>query len=264
MLDSAISIQLKNVDVDISGVKILDSITATIPAGKSTAIVGPNGAGKTTLILALLKQISYKGSINITFNNSSKKPRIGYVPQRLSFDRGLPLTVIEFMVMGMQRLPLWFGIKKKYKEEAVEYLKAVRAINLINRRLGALSGGELQRVLLALALYQKPQLVVLDEPAAGVDIHGEMVFCEILEDQRRKLGFTQLMVSHDLGTVTHHSDHVICLNKKVIAEGNPKDVLTPENLTAIFGIHMGLVDAKAMPDGKTSCSARCCEGKNCA
>jgi len=116
-------------------------------------------------------------------------------------------------------------------------------------------------LLLALALGQTPDLLVMDEPAAGVDFHGELVFCEILERQRRQRGFTQLMVSHDLATVTHHATHVICLNRRVAAEGPPREVLTTENLTAVFGLHMGLVDRRAMPDGKTQCSSSCCTGK---
>ncbi len=262
MNSNSIAVEFKNVSVNIGGNNILSEISAYIPEGESTAIVGPNGAGKTTLLLALLGQISYGGEIQFSNKYKNSRPRIGYVPQRLNFDRGLPLTVIEFMVMGMQKKPLWFGVKKSCREEAMIHLLSVNAENLENNQIGSLSGGELQRVLLALALHQDPQLVVLDEPAAGVDIQGEMVFCEILEDQRRKKGFTQLMVSHDLGTVTHHADHVICLNRKLVAEGNPQEVLTSENLTALFGIHMGLVDAKAMPNGKTSCNARCCKDKN--
>jgi zinc transport system ATP-binding protein len=129
---------------------------------------------------------------------------------------------------------------------------------LENRKIGALSGGEMQRVLLALALGREPDLLVLDEPASGVDFQGEHVFCELLDRLRCEKGFTQLMVSHDLPTVTHHATHVICLNRKVAAEGAPREVLTTETLTAIFGLHMGLVDSRALPSGKCSCSSSCC------
>ena len=148
--------------------------------------------------------------------------------------------------------------KKSNKDKAYSLLEAVGADSLSERRLGALSGGEMQRVLLALALQQKPELLVLDEPAAGVDLSGEKVFCELLEELRNSQGFSQLMVSHDLGTVTHHATHVICLNKTVIAQGAPEKVLTSENLTAMFGMHMGLVDAKVMPEGHSECTAPCC------
>ena len=230
-------VKFDSLSVSLGGVSILDSVTASVPLGSSTAIVGPNGAGKTTLLLALLGQIKYKGSI--VFEKDNKLPRIGYVPQKLTFDRGLPLTVVEFMVMGIQKLPLWLGVRKQNRARAMNLLSLVNALDLSDRRLGALSGGELQRVLLALAIQQDPQLLVLDEPAAGVDYHGEHLFCELLEKLRKEHGYTQLMVSHDLGTVSHHASHVICMNKKVAAEGTPSEVLTPEILSTVFGVHMG-------------------------
>lgn len=253
------AVTFTDVTVAMGGNTILDGVTARVPRGSSTAIVGPNGAGKTTLLLALLGQVSYRGRIDLAAPGGGR-PRIGYVPQRLSFDRGMPLTVLEFMAMGWQRLPFWFGIRKPHRDRARELLAPVKAGGLENRRLGALSGGELQRVLLALALGQNPDLLVLDEPASGVDFQGEHIFCELLEGLRRKLGFTQLMVSHDLATVTHHATHVICLNRKVAAEGPPREVLTNDTLTAIFGLHMGLVDGRAMPGGETACTAPCCAG----
>jgi zinc transport system ATP-binding protein len=237
------------------GYPILDRVNASVPRGSWTTIVGPNGAGKTTLILALLGMTPYSGNIRLA--NENAKPRIGYVPQRFAFDRGMPLTVMEFMLMGRQRLPFWFGCRGG-KHQARELLAAVRADRLESSRLGALSGGELQRVLLALALQEEPDLLVLDEPTAGVDYQGEQIFCELLDNLRRERGFTQLMVSHDLAAVTHHATHVICLNRRVIAEGPPRKVLTGETLTSTFGLHMGLVNARAMPEGATYCSARCC------
>lgn len=248
------AVTFEDVTVAIGGVTILDRVSASVPGGGCTAIVGPNGAGKTTLLLALLGEVDFRGVIRIQAGDSSRAPRIGYVPQRLTFDRGMPLTVVEFLVMGWQRLPLWFGVRRAYRRRAMELLESVNAAPLADRRLGALSGGELQRVLLALALGQDPELLVLDEPAAGVDYQGEYIFCELLEGLRRARGFTQLMVSHDLPTVTHHATHAICLNRSVAAEGPPHRVLTPETLTRIFGLHMGLVDATAMPGGRAECT----------
>ena len=167
----------------------------------------------------------------------------------------MPLTVLEFMVMGWQRSPLWFGVSQSHRHRARELLASVKMDGLEKRRIGALSGGEMQRVLLALALGREPDLLVLDEPASGVDFQGEHVFCELLDKLRCEHGFTQLMVSHDLPTVTHHATHVICLNRKVTAEGSPREVLTTENLTAVFGVHMGLVNSRALPNGTISCSS---------
>jgi zinc transport system ATP-binding protein len=241
------AVAFERVKVTLGGSVILDDVTAGVPLGGSTAVVGPNGAGKTTLLLALLGQIPYQGNIRISGGPGGNKKRIGYVPQRLAFDRGIPVSALEFMVMGLQRMPLWFGAQKKNRDHARELLASVKADALEARMVGALSGGELQRVLLALALGQEPDLLILDEPAAGIDPQGGHIFCELLENLRRERGFTQLMVSHDLATVIHHATHVICLNRKVISEGPPREALTRDTLTAVFGLHMGLVDSRELP-----------------
>ncbi len=253
------AVEFLNVSVDLGGISILEDITAIVPQGSCTAIVGPNGAGKTTLLLALLGEVPYRGSISTSCHAGKGCTGIGYVPQKLTFDRGLPITVTEFLTMGVQRRPLWMGVSTRLRSRALDHLSSVKAGHLAGRRLGTLSGGEMQRVLLALALQQEPELLVLDEPASGVDYQGEHVFCELLDILRKTRGFTQLMVSHDLATVTHHAGHVICLNRRLAAEGPPCEVLTRENLTAIFGLHMGLVDAHSMPDGRTECTAPCCD-----
>ncbi|MDA8419273.1 MAG: metal ABC transporter ATP-binding protein [Desulfobacteraceae bacterium] len=252
------AVVFEGVSVNLAGVPILTQVNAQVPRGGCTAIVGPNGAGKTTLLLALLGQVGHEGMIRIPPGPDGRPPRLGYVPQRLALDRGLPMTVLEFMVMGSQRLPLWFGQRRRYQTQAVELLGMVRAEGLARRQVGALSGGEIQRVLLALALQQRPDLLILDEPAAGVDFHGEQIFCELLEGLRREHHFTQLIVSHDLATVTHHSTYVICLNRQVVAVGPPREVLTAETLTATFGLHMGLVASRALPETGPGCTASCC------
>jgi zinc transport system ATP-binding protein len=255
---SDVAVAFDAVTVVLGGVPILDMVTAIVPRGGCTAIVGPNGSGKTTLLLALLGQIPYTGGIYITRKPGGETPRIGYVPQRLVFDRGLPMTVMDFMVMGRQRLPLWFGRRAGHQHQARALLAAVRAEGVASRQVGALSGGEMQRVLLALALQQEPDLLILDEPAAGVDFQGEQILCELLDSLRLQHAFTQLIVSHDLATVTHHSTYVICLNRKVLAAGPPQQVLTSETLTATFGLHMGLVASRAMPEAGPGCTAPCC------
>lgn len=254
------AVTFENVTVALGSNTILDNISARIPHGSCTAIVGPNGAGKTTMLLAILGEVPFTGGILVSRTDERRHLRIGYVPQRLQFDRGMPLTVLEFMVMGWQRSPLWFGVRRAYRERAKELLASVNMEGVEKRRIGSLSGGEMQRVLLALALGREPDLLVLDEPASGVDFQGEHLFCELLAKLRYEKGFTQLMVSHDLPTVTHHATHVICLNRRVAAEGPPREVLTAETLTAIFGLHMGLVDSRALPKGNGSCSSLCCRG----
>lgn len=244
-LEPTNAVVFRDVSVRRSGLAILEHVNATVPQGSCTVIVGPNGAGKTTLILALIGEMRHDGDIDVMTGRSGKPLRLGYVPQRISIDRGMPLTVVEFLVMGIQKRPLWLGIRPSLKAHSLELLSMVKAEHLAARRLGDLSGGEMQRVLLALALQQEPELLVLDEPSAGVDFQGEHLFCELLDELRAAKGFTQLMVSHDLGMVFHHATHVICLKRHVFAEGTPDEVLTQENLMALFGMHMGLINPHA-------------------
>ena len=245
------AIVFDHVSVTRSGLNILDQVNATVPQGSCTVLIGPNGAGKTTLLLALLGEVSYRGRITL---GGGKGLRIGYVPQKLALDRGMPFTVEEFLCMGAQRRPLWLGVSRAAREQALALLDMVHAAHLMRRRVGTLSGGEMQRVLLALALQQKPELLVLDEPSAGVDFEGGRLFCELLEDLRGSQGFTQIMVSHDLGMVAHHATCVICLKRRVIAQGAPADVLNGDVLQTLFGMHMGLICAQdhthAMPGAK--------------
>ncbi len=252
------AVRFEDVSVAMAGVQALEHVNAHVPAGSCTAVVGPNGAGKTTLLLALLGERKFSGRIR-QWGRAGEAQRIGYVPQKLHFDRGMPLTVREFLALGMQKRPLWFGVSPAARQKAEGLLASVQAGHLVDRQLGRLSGGETQRVLLSLALAQRPDLLVLDEPAAGVDPQGESLFCDLLEDLRKRDGFTQLMVSHDLGMVTHHADHVICLNRTVIAEGPPCEVLTGATLLRLFGLHMGLMDARALPENSLLCTEHCCK-----
>lgn len=135
------AVTFEDVTVVLGDNLILDHVTASVPHGSTTAIVGPNGAGKTTLLLALLKQIPYEGRIRMEGKTGGRMPRIGYVPQRFQFDRGMPLTVLEFMVMGHQRMPLWFGVRRRSRERARELLASVRAEGLESRSSGSALGG---------------------------------------------------------------------------------------------------------------------------
>ena len=240
------AVVFEDVSVTLGGVRILEGVTAAVPRGSATAIIGPNGAGKTTLLLSLLGQVAYHGHIRVG-DSRPGGARIGYVPQRLDFDRGLPLTVMDMMAMNEQRRPLWLGTARRVRVRAMELLSQVKADHLSGRKLGALSGGEFQRVLLALAIQQRPDVLILDEPSSGVDIGGGNLLCELLDTLRAAQGFTQIMVTHDLSMVTAHSDYVICLNRRVLGEGPMATTLTGEVLAATFGIHLGLADLHAMP-----------------
>jgi zinc transport system ATP-binding protein len=247
------AIEFRALNVKMGEVSILEDINAQVPKGECTAIIGPNGAGKTTLLLALLGEMKYSGNIRFSSNSDPHDIRIGYVPQRFAFDRGIPLTVVEFLSMGVQKKPFWLGINRKMRESAAQLLYSVKADHLLKRRLGALSGGEMQRVLLALAIQRDPEILILDEPDAGVDMKGGQVFCHLLEHLRMENGFTQLMVSHDLGMVAYHASHVICLNRRVVAEGTPRDIFNNDILLEIFGPHIGALSFRPVKDGCAEC-----------
>lgn len=238
-------LSIKDLSVTLGGIEILKNISASIPCGKITALIGPNGGGKTTLLLAILGLVPYEGTIEFhhidTKNNRGGKiPVIGYVPQNLQFDRGDPLTVADFMALSIQRAPLWLGHRRWALEKALKYLQLLGADNLISAPMGKLSGGELQRVLLASTLQLDPHMVLLDEPISGVDVAGERLFCKFLSEFTIQHGMTILLVTHDLSVVSEHADNVICLNKQIRFQGRTKDVLTTDKLNAIFGLPEGL------------------------
>lgn len=251
-------VTFSNVSVALGENTILNDISAKIPRGSFTAIIGPNGGGKTSMLQSLFGEIPCSGKITYPGAGSQRPATVGYVPQRLQFDRGMPLTVMEFMVMGWQRIPLWFGIREIYRKKALNLLNSVGMLQVETKRLGALSGGEIQRVLLALALGEEPDLLVLDEPSSGMDFQGEYMLCKLLDDLRAEKGFTLLMVSHDLSIVAAHATHVICLNRRMFAEGRAQDVLTTEILSKTFGIHMGVLNYNKLKNSDPACQALFC------
>lgn len=230
------AIEVRNLGVLLRRVEILKEVTCTIPAGRTTAIIGPNGAGKTTLLLALLGLVPYTGTIHF-HQTGGERPMMGYVPQRLDFDRGMPCTVQDLMALTMTRKPLWLGYRKSLEERVRQGLRKVGALDLAERFIGKLSGGELQRVLLAVALEGNPKILLLDEPTAGIDAPGEQLFCDLLSDIQTQADLTVILISHDLSVVSNHAHQVICLNKTVRCSGG-LSTLTEENLLKTFGLHI--------------------------
>jgi zinc transport system ATP-binding protein len=235
------AVRLDDVCVTRDSVCILHRVKAAFPEGKVSAIIGPNGGGKTTLLNAMLGLAPCIGRVEYLCCNG--RPRIGYVPQRLDFDRQAPISVLDFLALNQQRRPLWLGIAGHARNKASAALARVQAEDLIYSPLGKLSGGELQRVQLALALMNDPDLVFLDEPISGIDMAGEKLFCDLLETiQQTSSGkrLTVVMVSHDLEVVAKHAAHVVCLKKAVLFEGPPRQVFTEDNLKRAYGLHMGM------------------------
>lgn len=246
-----VGVRFENLCVNRDGQIILDHVTALAPCGSATVIVGPNGAGKTTLLRCLLGEIPYSGRIQfIGFNGEIENhPLLGYVPQQLHTDAQLPLRVYEFLSMGVERKPLWLGCSAKNKKRARNLLELVGAEKLENKRLGELSGGEMRRVLLASALGRRPGLLVLDEAEAGVDYRGERMFWQLLDQSRKELGFTLLMVSHNLPLAAHYATHVLCIKTGLIAQGAPRSTLTAPTLLELFGVPIHLYPSQCENPG---------------
>lgn len=228
------ALRVSDVSVILGEREILSHVTFTPAPGRLNAIIGPNGAGKTTLLRAILGLVPYTGTIAIGRRADGRRRRLGYVPQKLDFDRGIPLSVLDFLCCGLQRRPLWLGHPRRARRIAADMLTRVGANGWEMRPLGRLSGGEMQRVLLAAALTRQPDILLLDEPVAGVDVSGEELFCDLLGSLQNEGSYTMLLVSHDLSIVTRHADYTICLNRTVHCEGATVETLTAENLRALY------------------------------
>ena len=231
-------VAVNGLTVTAQGDALLSDVSVHIHCGQLTALVGPNGAGKTTFIRALLSQVPYRGVIEHQDAHGKHfgAIRTGYVPQHFPFDKQMPLTVCDLMASAMSARPVWLGVGKQVRERARETLAIARADSLIDRQLGRLSGGELQRVLLALALYPLPDLLILDEPVSGVDQNGLSLFLDVVTELTRTHHLAILLVSHDWAVVQKYADHVILLDKKVLAEGSAREVFESAAFREVFPV----------------------------
>ncbi|MBI3627061.1 metal ABC transporter ATP-binding protein [Candidatus Uhrbacteria bacterium] len=221
-------IEVKDLSVKLGGHPILRGISFTVREQEILAIIGPNGSGKSTLVKALLGLLPHSGQIKMP------SLRIGYVPQYLDFDRSFPVTVEEFFLMNLPRAGFWLR-SAETAEEIKKYLRYTGAGKLYGKPLGTLSGGELQRVMIACALTGNPEVLILDEPLAGVDVGGEESIQDLIEKLHKEFKLTIIMVSHDLDIVSRHASSVVCLNGEMVCFGSPADVLTNENLNKLYG-----------------------------
>ena len=229
-------IELDHVGVTAGADVLLQDVSFHIHCGQLTALVGPNGAGKTTLVQAILGQRPHSGRIRHVDadGHNFPAPRIGYVPQQLPFDREMPLTVCDLMASSLSRRPVWTGVGKATREQIHAALDETQAAKLIDRRLGALSGGELQRVLLAMALTPVPDLLVLDEPVSGVDQNGLSLFLQTVSALRETHHMAILMVSHDWELVRRYADWVVLVQQKLLKQGTPNEVFSSPEFEKIF------------------------------
>ncbi|PZA06977.1 MULTISPECIES: metal ABC transporter ATP-binding protein [unclassified Meiothermus] len=234
------AVQVQDLRVRFGDFQALQDVSFAAPQGSFVAIVGPNGAGKSTLLRVLLGLVQpERGRFQLFGKPLAALPpgQVGYVPQVKGFDRSFPALALELVVSGIRRA--WpFRVRPAERQTAREALEQVGASHLENRSLGRLSGGELQRVYLARALVHRPRLLLLDEPATGVDAVGEADLYRHLEAYQQRSGATILMITHDWEAAHHHATHVLLLNRRVIGFGPPPQVLCPECLSRAFG-HVG-------------------------
>jgi len=210
-----------------------------IHCGELTALIGSNGAGKSTLLKALLGEIPHTGEILFEKKNENlmKKPIIGYVPQKLEFDLSSPMSVLDVFAATQSKRPVWFGASKKIRQKVLESLQRVEAEQLIDRPIGVLSGGELQRILLALALEPIPNILLLDEPVAGIDQNGLKLFYQMVADLGKNYDLSIILVSHDLQLVAKYADRVAFLNHGTVEScGAPREVFASQPVKDLFGM----------------------------
>ena len=241
-------IALENVSVVRGGQTLLQDVSMHIHCGQLTVLIGQNGAGKTTLIRALLGEYAHGGTIRHVDGEGRDVAhmRTGYVPQHLEFDKEMPVTVEDFLAARLTRRPVWTGVGKKTRAQVMEALKMVEGEKLLHRPLGRCSGGELQRVLLALALHPAPDLLVLDEPVSGVDQNGLQMFLDTVVRLKEHHHMAILLVSHDLNVVRQYADHVVLLDKTVLKQGKPDDVFASPEFQKVFGLGAKTLNAQRL------------------
>jgi zinc transport system ATP-binding protein len=219
-------LEIRNLTVTYGDHVILNELNFWVNSGEIVAIIGPNGSGKTTLLKAILGLIPHRGEVKI-FGRPPKLGLgdIGYVPQTLDFDRTFPLTVEEFLDF----------IRVKNRQWREEVLEEAGVTAFTDKRIGELSGGQLQRLLIAKALLKEPKLLMLDEATSGVDVAAEMTFFDLIAHLNEIHKVTIMLISHEVQMVYKFATQILCLNKDLVCNGRPKEAITKEVLEKLYG-----------------------------
>ena len=245
-MTGAATLEVENLSAGYNARPALEDVTFAAPAGCMIGLLGPNGSGKSTLIKALMGLLPVRRGSALILGRPPKsaRDRVGYMPQAEDVDWSFPATASDVVAMGLYRpgrgLRALFPGTPRAVTEALERLGAA---DLANRQIGELSGGQQRRVLLARALVKHPDVLLLDEPTAGLDAPAEEALLDLLRAEA-EAGRTILVATHDISCVQRLFDYALCLNRTVVAFGPPGDTLTADTLSATFGSHIfRLVDA---------------------
>lgn len=229
--------KIENISVTIDKEEIVKNASFEIHCGELTMLIGKNGAGKSTLLKAMLNEVNHTGKIEFfdMKKNKQEQIQIGYVPQSLNIERNMPTSVYDMFASYISNSPVFFRKNGELYEQIKKSLKVFGAEKLIDKQVGKLSGGELQRVLLAIATNPIPNLLILDEPVSGIDRNGTKSFYEILSNLKQKYDMSILLVSHDLELVKRFADKVILMDKEIIKAGSVKEVFESNEFIERFG-----------------------------
>ncbi|HWT27296.1 MAG TPA: metal ABC transporter ATP-binding protein [Mobilitalea sp.] len=241
-------IQMKNIGVKDGAQTIIENINLHIHCGKITVIIGKNGAGKSTLIKAIIGENKHEGTIEFMNlkNQKLQDLRIGYVPQFINVEKNTPMSVYDLFAGYISNAPIFFRKSPKVYQRIKEQLSIFEAQDLIDKRACDLSGGELQRVLLSIAITPVPNLLLLDEPVSGIDRNGMELFYENIGKLNRNYDLAMIIVSHDFDFVRKYADHVVLMDKTILKEGSPEEVLDSEEFRQEFGKQIGVIDGNTV------------------
>ena len=235
-------LRVENMSVKIGSDTILKDVNLHVHCGEMVALIGPNGAGKSTFLKAVLGQQEFEGVIAFSEpGQRSKKPRIGYVPQSPAFDPSDPVSVADLFACCMSKRPAFLGLGKSMEQLVLECLERVHGEDLIHKRVGTLSGGELQRVLLALALEPLPNILILDEPLSGVDSEGMENLMDMLDEIRKTYDLSILMTTHDFSMLPRYADQVVLIDRGLRIQGSPEEVLDSSEFQQAFHMKGGRI-----------------------
>ncbi len=228
-------LRIQDLSVKLGNETILKDVNLHVHCSELVALIGPNGAGKSTLLKAILGQQEYSGVISFSVpGERNRKMKIGYVPQSPNFDPGDPVTVADLFACCMSKRPAFLGISTAMRQKISECLERVHGTDLIDKRVGTLSGGELQRVLLALALEPLPNILILDEPLSGVDVEGMEILMDMLDEIRKTYDLSILMTTHDFAMLDTYADQVVLINRGIVCQGSVKEVLGSKEFQQVF------------------------------